>query len=81
MPTQHLLLSGSQDRPKTVWASATTVFQAAHSQKGRAAAAASLPEVPASPAAPLLRRLGRLLVLEEAALEQDITRWGPLGCL
>lgn len=45
------------------------------SQQGQALALACVPHaVPRSPAAPWLQRLRRLLLLEEVALEQDVTR-------
>lgn len=47
---------------------------AAYQQKGRARPQHLPPEVAGTPAGRLLQRYGRLLALEEAAMEQDICR-------
>lgn len=55
-------------------------LKGAHAQRGQAAAdSRALQPPPPSPAAPLLQRYGRLLVLEEAAMEKDICRWIGAG--
>lgn len=53
---------------------------AAYVQKGQAAVRRLSPELVGAQAARLLRRYGRLLALEEAAMEQDICRQGGAAC-
>ncbi|KAI7838701.1 hypothetical protein COHA_007499 [Chlorella ohadii] len=69
----HRLLLTGEHSPE---AAGKLLLSHAHSQQGRALAGAyTLHGVPDSPAASRLQRLRRLLVLEEAALEQDVTRF------
>ncbi|PRW57862.1 helicase MOV-10 [Chlorella sorokiniana] len=72
LPARHLLLTG-QHMPEI---SGQVPQPLAHAQQGRAMAGACVPHtVPPAPAAQRLQRLSRLLLLEEAALEQDVTRF------
>lgn len=67
----ELLVSGAAPASPPAPDSQCTLTRGAHAQQGLAAAASrKLQALPDSPAAPLLRRYSRLLLLEEAAMEQ-----------
>ncbi|KAL4423314.1 hypothetical protein ABPG77_006109 [Micractinium sp. CCAP 211/92] len=68
----RLLATGVPDPGRTGLGSQLLQVPAAHQQKGRARMRSLPPEAAGARAGRLLQRYGRLLALEEAAMEQDI---------
>lgn len=72
----RLLATGVPDPGRTGLGSQLLQVPAAHQQKGQARMRSLPPEAAGTRAGRLLQRYGRLLALEEAAMEQDICRQG-----